>query len=73
MRVPDEQAFYLAPDEKLTLKIFLDRSVIEVFVNESVALSARVDPISGKNDRISITSRGEDLNIISLESYHLAL
>ena len=73
VRVPDEQAFYLAPDEKLTLKIFLDRSVIEVFVNGSVALSARVDPISGKNDRISITSRGEDLNIISLESYHLAL
>jgi len=73
VRVPDDQALYLSPDEKLSLRVFLDRSVIEVFVNGKVSLSARVAPTSGKNDRISITSRGEDLLMTSLETFKLSL
>lgn len=73
VRVPDEQAFYLAPEEKLNVRIFLDRSIAEVFVNEKAALSARIDPVCGSNERISVTSRGADLTMTSLESYKLSL
>ena len=34
----------LGPDEPLRLHIFLDRSVLEVFVNERVSISSRIYP-----------------------------
>jgi len=73
VRAPEEQTFYLAPDEKLNVRIFLDRSVIEVFVNGKVALAARVAPSSRKNESASITSRGESLLMTSFKAYKLSL
>lgn len=73
VRVPDMQSFYLEADEKLNVRIFLDRSVIEVFVNNKVMLAARVSPTSGNNKRLSIVSRGKDIMLHRLESYRLCL
>lgn len=73
VRVPDEQSFYLKPDEKLRIRVFLDRSVIEVFVNGVVAMAARVSPVSGNNTRASVTSYGDDLTLCKWESYRLSL
>ena len=72
VRVPDEQCFYLKPDEELNVRFFLDRSVLEVFVNGKVALAARVNPVSGKNERVSVISRGDSILLKKIEAYELA-
>ena len=72
MRVPDEQCFYLEPNEELNVRFFLDRSVLEVFVNGRVALAARVSPTSGKNERVSVISRGDGILLKRIEAFGLA-
>lgn len=72
-RVPDTQAFYLPPDGPLKIRIFCDRSVIDVFVNDRVALSARVSPASGKNNQISVTSYGDSILLKKLEGWQIGI
>ena len=72
VRVPDEQAFWIAPEEKLNVRIFLDKSIVEVFVNGKAAMAAKVSP-DGDGKGIAITSRGDDLMLNKLESYELSL
>ena len=73
VRVPDYQSFWLDPDEKLKVRVFMDRSVIDVFVNGQVAMSARVSPVSGDNKRVSVIAHGNDLELCKFESYKLSL
>ena len=72
MRLPDEQRFLMKPSDKLNLRIFLDHSIIEVFVNGKAALTARVAPTKAGN-RITVVSRGKDLLLEKLEAYELSL
>ncbi len=72
LRFPEEQAVWIAPTEKLNVRIFLDKSIIEVFVNGKAALTTRVVPmLGGKN--IAIVSRGKDIILERLEAYELGL
>lgn len=72
VRIPDEQAFWIAPEDKLNVRVFLDKSIVEVFVNGKAAMAAKVSPdVDGKG--IAITSRGDDLILNKLESYELNL
>lgn len=41
---PDIGSLSLAPDEDLSIRIFVDTSIIEIFVNDRVALTSRVYP-----------------------------
>jgi len=72
VRIPDEQSFWIAPEEKLNVRVFLDKSIVEVFVNGKAAMAAKVSPDSEAN-RIAITARGGDLMMNKLESYELSL
>lgn len=73
VRIPDEQRFHLKPDETVNMRVFLDRSMLEVFVNGRLAFALRVSPTSGKNTRMSLTACGNDLLLKKLESYELSL
>ncbi|KAL1885328.1 putative beta-Fructufuranosidase, partial [Ceratocystis pirilliformis] len=47
--------------ETLELRVFFDRSSIELFANERTALTTRVYPISGAVDAIELLhDRGDD-------------
>ncbi|MBR6680419.1 MAG: glycoside hydrolase family 32 protein [Clostridia bacterium] len=72
VRIPDEQAFWIAPEDKLNVRVFLDKSIVEVFVNGKAAMAAKVSP-DGDARGIAITSRGDDLTLNKLESYELSL
>ncbi len=72
VRAPDTQAFCLSPDRKLDVRIFLDQSIIEVFVNGKVAITSRVMPVK-QGKRITVLSRGKDLLLERLEAYELSL
>ena len=49
----------LAPGEPLKLRLFLDRSVLEVFANDRVALASRIYPSRPDSLGLALDARGE--------------
>ena len=70
-RAPETGPVYLAPDEPLKLRVFVDRSVVEVFVNGKQCLAMRVYP--GREDSIgvSLRSQGRDALVKSLDAWQM--
>ena len=70
-RAPETAPILINPGEKLTLRIFIDKSIVEVFVNNRQCLAARVYP--GRDDSIgvSIRSQGQTSELISLDAWQL--
>jgi beta-fructofuranosidase len=61
----------LAPDELVTLHIFVDRSVIEVFANERCAGAVRVYPSRPDSDGLHLFARGGSARLVSLDGWAL--
>ena len=57
--------------ENLDLRIFIDRSVIEVFVNEKLALVQRIYPVMKESDQVILFSNGGNIHVSILESWKL--
>lgn len=57
-RAPELGSFFLRAEETLRLQIFLDRGVIEVFVNDRLCLSSRVYP--GREDSLGVSVRARE-------------
>jgi len=70
-RPPETAPVLLAPEEKLKLRVFIDKSIVEVFVNGKQCVAARVFP--GRDDSIGISfrSQGNESEIISLDAYQM--
>jgi beta-fructofuranosidase len=56
-RAPESAPVWLAPDERLKLRVFIDRSVVEVFVNGRQCLAVRVYP--GRADSLGVSLRAQ--------------
>ncbi len=56
---------------ELHLRVFVDRSVIEVFVNDSVCLTARVYPGTPEADRIDVLALGGMATLESLRVWKM--
>jgi beta-fructofuranosidase len=70
-RGPETAPFYLSPGENLKLRIFVDRSVVEVFVNGKQCVAARVYPSREDATGVSIRSQGKDSELKSLEAWQM--
>ena len=70
-RPPEQGPLKLAEGEALELRVFVDRSVVEVFANDTLALSVRVYP--GRDDAggVSLLSRGRDAAISRLDIWRM--
>ena len=70
-RPPESASLYMAPNEPLKLRAFVDKSVIEVFVNGRQCVAMRVYP--GREDSlgISLRSQGADANLHSLDAWQM--
>ena len=70
-RAPETAPVVILSDEKINLRIFIDKSVVEVFVNGRQCVAARVYP--GRNDSIgvSIRSQGQPSELISLNAWQM--
>jgi beta-fructofuranosidase len=70
-RPPEEAQVKLQPKETLKLRVFIDKSVVEVFVNGKQALAARVYP--GRDDSIGISFRSQGVSTVlkSLDAWQL--
>jgi beta-fructofuranosidase len=71
-RPPESASFYIAPNEPLKLRVFVDKSVVEVFVNGRQCVAMRVYP--GRDDSlgVSLRSQGADAELHSLDAWQMA-
>lgn len=69
---PTETAqVYLNPSEKLKLKIFIDRSILEVFVNGKQCLAVRIYPGLEDSLGVSFRSQGSSAEVLSLDAWQM--
>ena len=67
-----EAPFALAVGETLTLRVFLDRSVLEVFANGRQCITQRIYPSRSDSTGIALFSRGGSANVELLEAWPMA-
>ncbi len=71
VRPAETAPFQLNPDESVKLRIFIDKSVVEVFVNGKQCVAMRVYPGREDSMGVSILSHGQDAELSSLEAWQM--
>jgi beta-fructofuranosidase len=71
IRAPETAPFLLNSDEPIKLRIFIDKSILEVFVNGKQCVAMRVYP--GRNDStgVSVLSHGNEAELTSIEAWQM--
>ncbi|MDB5250756.1 MAG: sucrose-6-phosphate hydrolase [Segetibacter sp.] len=70
-RGPETASFAMKSDETLKLRVFIDKSVVEVFVNGKQCLAVRVYPSREDAVGVSIRSQGQASELKSLEAWQM--
>ncbi len=70
-RAPESAPVLLDEGEPLTLRVFVDRSVVEVFINEKQCSALRVYPSRGDSVGVSLRSQGQSALIKSLDAWQM--
>jgi beta-fructofuranosidase len=70
-RAPETAPVYLAPEETLRLRVFIDKSVVEVFVNDRQCLAVRVYPGRSESTGVSLRAQGADAALRSLDVWQM--
>lgn len=68
-RAPEIAPFFMAPAETLKLRVFVDTSVVEVFVNSRQCVAARVYPGRPDSRGISLRAQGADAELRALDAW----
>ena len=68
-RAPETAPVYLAPDEPLRLRIFIDKSVVEVFVNGKQCVALRVYPGRADSTGVSLRAQGSEARLNHFEAW----
>ena len=70
-RPPESAPVLIEHDEPVRLRIFVDRSVVEVFVNERQCVAVRVYPGRKDSTGISVMSAGQQSELLSLDCWQM--
>ena len=70
-RAPETARVRLAPDEPLELRVFVDRSIVEVFVNGKQCVAARVYPERADSTGIAFRSQGAQSELERLDVWEM--
>jgi beta-fructofuranosidase len=70
-RAPETAHFTLPDDENLKLRIFVDKSVVEVFVNGVQCVALRVYPDRDDSTGVSLRAQGSDAQLVSLDAWQM--
>ena len=70
-RPPETASVFLKENEPLKLRVFVDGSVVEVFVNGRQVVAVRAYP--GRDDSlgVSLRAQGRDAQLISLDVWEM--
>ena len=70
-RAPETAPVFIEPDEPLKLRVFIDKSVVEVFVNGKQCVAMRVYPGSEDSTSVSLRSQGKDSQLKALDVWQM--
>ena len=70
-RAPETGPVFLDTDENLKLRVFIDKSIVEVFVNSKQCIAMRVYPGRSESTGISLRSQGKDAKIKTLDTWQM--
>ncbi|MCY4435802.1 MAG: glycoside hydrolase family 32 protein [Chloroflexi bacterium] len=70
-RAPETALIRLDPDEPLRLRVFVDRSVVEVFANGKQCVAVRVYPGRGDSTGVSLRAQGSPAHLRSLDAWQM--
>jgi beta-fructofuranosidase len=70
-RAPETAPVFVAPGEPLVLRVFVDRSVVEVFVNGRQCVAERVYPGRADSLGVSLRAQGSDALLESLDAWQM--
>ena len=72
LRAPETAPVHLAAGEPLKLRVFVDRSIVEVFVNGKQCVAVRVYPGGEDSVGVSLRAQGRDAVLTSLDAWQMA-
>jgi len=70
-RAPETAPVYLDSGEPLRLRVFIDRSVVEVFVNGKQCIAVRVYPEREDSVSVSLRAQSRDAKLKSLDAWQM--
>ena len=70
-RAPETAPVFIARDEPLKLRVFIDRSVVEVFANGRQCVALRVYPGREDSVGVSLRAQGQDAQLESLDAWQM--
>ncbi len=70
-RTPETGPFDLAKGETLALRIFVDRSIVEVFAGNRQSLTVRAYPDRPDSSSVSLFARGGRARLLSLKAWRM--
>ena len=70
-RAPETASVALGKDEPLKLRVFVDRSVVEVFVNGKQCVAMRVYPGREDSVGVSLRAQGREATLKSLDAWQM--
>jgi beta-fructofuranosidase len=69
--VVERAPLVLLEDEPLRLRIYVDRSVVEVYANERQAITRRVYPDREDSDRVRLTCQGGPATFTEIRTWEM--
>ncbi len=70
-RAPETAHFQLEEGKNLRLRVFVDKSVVEVFVNGIQCVALRVYPDREDSTGVSLRAQGSDAQLLSLDAWQM--
>jgi beta-fructofuranosidase len=70
-RAPETAPVFIGRDQPLRLRVFVDKSVVEVFVNGRQCVALRVYPGREDSVGVSLRSQGQDAELRSLDAWQM--
>ena len=71
-RPPETAPIVLEDDEPLRLRIFIDKSIVEIFANDQQCIAARVYPGRDDSVGVSLRAQGSDATLESLDAWQMS-
>ena len=70
-RAPETAPVFVAPGEPIKLRVFVDRSIVEVFVNGRQCVAVRVYPGRADSTGVSLRAQGQDATLTALDVWQM--
>ena len=70
-RAPETAEVQMDRDEPVKLRVFIDKSVVEVFINGKQCIAARVYPGREDSTGVSLRSQGGSSQLVSLDAWQM--